>query len=543
MVILEDGDMDTTQVYITGSPATGGTEFIGADELKGYINIELQYDNNYTSTNNELPVFANINSNDSVTIATDLGEVTGIIVLKYSNNGKVFASQILNVPGQNQKIFYKIDGDTSWYTDEWQVQAYNMKEETISPLSTVQFYTVKDESGLRGLAEATTNESAKTEGRKFYLIHDIDVGSSNFTPINADTTNRFKGRFSGSYTFDSSIQWVTSTGAYNTISNINITSTNDDYHYGLFGLIDGNGTNGNGTVENFNLSNVTITNNGTKTTGTVVGWMGGSSSINNVTVSNSNITGKATTGGIVGSNRGSVNNCIFNGKVTSQAASYTCGIGGVAGVNIGNIINNKCTGEVTGGNNSYNIGGIVGHNNCDASKVVENNSFEGTKVEGGANCHNIGGIVGFNGKYTGSGMINTSDSTIRYLSSNKLSVGKVAGGNNSENIGGIAGCSVNGNFSNNECVREVTGGNNSKNIGGIVGYSIYSYFENNKCLNATIKSGAESENTGGVIGFDISGYTIRNTCEGSTIESGDKSYNTGGIIGKTASEGKIYECN
>ena len=133
-------------------------------------------------------------------------------------------------------------------------------------------------------------------------------------------------------------------------------------------------------------------------------------------------------GGLVGSNQSLIINSYATGKVQGHS-----NVGGLAGYNtistlfnaFGRIANSYATGNVIGtGNNSQNIGGLVGKN----EEIITNAYAEGN-VSG---VSNLGGLVGFLDEGTverGTGTVEKSY-TIAKVSST---------GNDNRNIGGLVG--------------------------------------------------------------------------------------------------------
>ena len=548
----------------TGSTSASG--HIDTKNFGGYVNVKLIYTKNYTETT-DLKVFANIDDKDCITIGTDLCDATGLLRVVYKNGTKQYCTDVLNITAKNTKVFFKIPGDTSWCPTDWEVTVCNLKNEVIykdasgtPQTKKVDTYTIKTEKGLTGLSYATNNQQngkyAKTEGRYFLLINDVSL-TSTFTPIctkglkNNNLERRFRGVFRGDWLFDNSQNWIrakTGTEANSKISNLKQATATNVFNLGLFGFIDGNAV-----LSHFEINTVAIVNTDADwQTGTVAGFVGENAKIEYVTVSyNKNkVQGKADVGGITGHNNGTIDNCSYEGQSVSGtvAKKYNCGVGGIAGYNYGDITNSTCNSPVSGTGECYNIGGIVGYNGSAAGKKVANNTFKGSSVSGGDNCLNIGGIVGLNGKIGPTGIISTTDTTVRDISSNKLEgTGTVKGGENCRNIGGVVGCNIYGKFSSNQCVKNVTAGKDSQCIGGIVGYNLHGDIQgcnysngNVKCLDSS-GNAAAGQYIGGLAGYSKEATIKNNTCSSVSVTVGDSSQYIGGMIGCSSSDVTIMK--
>jgi hypothetical protein len=131
------------------------------------------------------------------------------------------------------------------------------------------------------------------------------------------------------------------------------------------------------------------------------------------------------------------------------------------GWNYGNISNCYSTGNATGGNNSSELGGLVGSNGATISDCYSTGA-----VSGGSSSYSVGGLVGEND----SGSI-----------SNCYSTGSVSGDTYSSYayVGGLVGYHYTGSISN--CYSTGMVSNNvfySSYVGGLVGYSINSSIGN-----------------------------------------------------------------
>ena len=147
----------------------------------------------------------------------------------------------------------------------------------------------------------------------------------------------------------------------------------DEFHVGLFGLVDKGGV-----VENIGAVNVTVTGDF---------FVGGLLGRNYGTVSNSysssNVTGNDFIGGLVGANElleGTVSNSYSTGSVTGEEV-----VGSLVGRNYGTIADSHSNGNVTG---EWIVGGLVGTNVGNVTKCYSTGSVTDTS--------SVGGLVGEN---------------------------------------------------------------------------------------------------------------------------------------------------
>jgi hypothetical protein len=160
-------------------------------------------------------------------------------------------------------------------------------------------------------------------------------------------------------------------------------------------------------------------------------------------------------GGLVGSNYGNITNCFSTGTVSSGdnfgSGGMLEGVGGLVGDNFGSISNCYSTGSVGTGWGSVGIGGLVGWNSSDGDI---NNCYSTGFVSSRDNSFYLGGLLGFNG-----GNLD-----------NCYSTGGVTGGDNSRELGGMVGGNLdNGSVSNCYSTGSVVAGDNSQELGGLVG--------------------------------------------------------------------------
>jgi hypothetical protein len=166
-------------------------------------------------------------------------------------------------------------------------------------------------------------------------------------------------------------------------------------------------------------------------TGSVTGGvdsycLGGLVGFNNSTISNcqasASLTGERMLGGLVGQNNRTVSNCCASASVSGDEQ-----VGGLVGWNHdwGNISNSYSTGSTSVGDDSREVGGLVGDN----WGLIEN-CYSTSFVTGGDYSDYLGGLSGKN-----SGTIENCHAT-----------GSVSGGTGSEHLGGLVGYDGRGSY-------------------------------------------------------------------------------------------------
>ena len=222
---------------------------------------------------------------------------------------------------------------------------------------------------------------------------ELDAETS-WTPIGNSEENAYTGTFDGNG---------------NTIENLYINNTTNDYYQGLFGCLDQGGT-----VQNLSVSGTV------NSSGDYVGGIVGNNS-GNVTVQNCTFSGDVSSsgdlyvGGVVGyNNGGTVTGCIFSG---SGSVSGSEDVGGVVGRNDGTVENCYNTGKVSG--NRY-VGGVVGYNgssstveNCHNTGAVNSSGnyvggVVGHNISSVTNCYNTGSVTRIDSTYVG-GVVGWND--------------------------------------------------------------------------------------------------------------------------------------
>lgn len=181
-------------------------------------------------------------------------------------------------------------------------------------------FTLTTAEQLAGLA-VLVNSGNSFFGKTINLGADIDLGSSNWTPI-GNSNNLFEGSFDG--------------GGH-IISNLRISATSPrNSSYGLFGDIF------DGTVKNVGLSSVNI----------------------NVTSTGDSLR----VGGLAGNTDGTIVNCFVSGNIIGTAAADSTyngtSFGGLVGRNNGGTVENCYTTAAVSvsGSGTYYVGGLAGHN-------------------------------------------------------------------------------------------------------------------------------------------------------------------------------------
>ncbi len=161
------------------------------------------------------------------------------------------------------------------------------------------------------------NGGTNFNGKTINLGADIDLGSSNWTPI-GKYLKEYHGNFDG--------------GGH-IISNLRISATSSEgSSYGLFGEISG------GTVKNVGLSGV---------------------SINVISAANS-----LCVGGLAGNTDGAIVNCFVTGSISGTVTHSSVYFGGLVGRNSFGTVNNCYTTAAVSvsGSGTYSVGGLAGYN-------------------------------------------------------------------------------------------------------------------------------------------------------------------------------------
>ena len=261
--------------------------------------------------------------------------------------------------------------------------------------------------------------------------------------------------------------------APDTDPNVNEYSYNGFDGPGFRGVFDGN---------RHTISHLTITG---KDYLALFGQLASRAEVRNLAVVDVNITASGYyVGGLVGSNAGMITNCYSTGSVFG--CSY---IGGLVGdMRPDSILAHCCTGSsVSGGQESYNLGGLVGYNNY--GEV--DHCFASGSVCSGNRSESLGGLVG--GYLRGA---------IRYC----YAAGAVVGGDSNRRIGGLIGHVEAGAVTNCYATSSVSGGQYSQYLAGLVGYND-NYGTIDSCYAAGLVRGEDgSEDIGGLVGYFEGGH-------------------------------------
>lgn len=207
----------------------------------------------------------------------------------------------------------------------------------------ITIYTAEELAAFAASVNAGTSYAGKT----VKLAADIDLANIAWTPIGAcNTPTYFQG------TFD---------GQGNTIYNLNIDKSTDEYMYstaGLFGWVD----TASATVKNVNVDGAIV--KGSHWVGVIAGyWTGEISncSVNDAVVIGYNVNGDANgdkIGGIVGYlNKGTLN----GNTITASTVTGHRDVGGMAGavVATGTVTNNTVKDVTVSASYGQNVGAIV----------------------------------------------------------------------------------------------------------------------------------------------------------------------------------------
>ena len=261
------------------------------------------------------------------------------------------------------------------------------------------------------------------------------------------------------------------------ISNSHITTGTVSGHTNVGGLAGTNGTGGritdssaNGTITGNNVGGIAGTNlseisnsfaNGTIAGNKSVGGLVGLNQENGSIIdsyADSTVNGTASDneniGGLIGLNAGLVTASYARGNVNvsdpSQGNDHS--IGGLVGSNQSLIINSYATGKVQG---HSNVGGLAGYNTIstvfNAFGRIANSYATGNVIGTGNNSQNIGGLVGKNEE----------------IITNAYAEGNVSG---VSNLGGLVGSLEGGTVEKSYTIATVSStGNDNRNIRGLVG--------------------------------------------------------------------------
>ncbi|MBQ6726353.1 MAG: hypothetical protein IJQ89_07220, partial [Bacteroidales bacterium] len=399
-------------------------------------------------------------------------------------------------------------------------------------------YLICNEAALRALA--TTVNGGNNCAGVYYRVSQNIVLTQPFTPIGTSYTYPFSGHFDGDG---------------HTISNLTMDVTTSNLR-GLFGVLK------DADVQNVTISG-TVTGNDT-----VGGIAGASlhstikNCVNNCTIAN--YSNARWHGGIVGAaHRSRIIGCVNNG-VIQGAQSYHGGIVGFANLatTIRGCVN---TGTIEG--NSYYHGGIVGHQletattfndsvgffGCVNRGTVEGSYYTGGICGNSAFCHydscvnngtvtsnsyDVGGIAGYS----------NADATHIQKISHCTDSANVTG---SYNVGGIIGYATYARF--DSCLNHgvisstSTTAGSGYATGGIAAYATYTSFKN--CRSDAASQVLGYQYVGGIVGYAYLRDTLFK-CSNAGVVGGYNSSNNsyrGGIVaylygGAVATVGYMDSC-
>lgn len=246
-------------------------------------------------------------------------------------------------------------------------------------------FAISTAADLYNLALYLQKSSATTKGKTFFLTNDIDLsGYSNWIGIGTKS-KEFAGVFDGC-------------GYKITGLKIDETEPSVSRYRGLFNVA------GFATFKNLTISDVTI--NGSSVTnrdkasvnvGALLG-KGWGNNISGITIENANITieGNATSGGIIGYNSGTstITNCSTSGSIEGKDGAI---IGGVAGWGVGlHADMSRSSMFIRGDSGNYILGGIFGYQASWGNSSVTDCFYSGTIIGATSSdaMHCLGGIVG-----------------------------------------------------------------------------------------------------------------------------------------------------
>lgn len=237
----------------------------------GYINVLLHYKSTIETIDEKATVWANIDSEDELTIATKITGITGQVRLKFTADDQTFYSKDTFNVKDGDAIYCKInDTNKKWYTNEWEVAILDVNNMPVTS-GKVEYYTINDKDSLSSLSKAVKDgahtKKADDTPRIFYLIENLNMNGINMDPIALSCEEGklwFDGYFgSGIYENDEVKQAYIDeesgekTG-FKTISNLKINvSENKDYAFGLFGWV-----GKPAKIENLIIDNINVDLNG-----------------------------------------------------------------------------------------------------------------------------------------------------------------------------------------------------------------------------------------------------------------------------------------
>lgn len=271
-----------------------------------------------------------------------VGQNKGTLTNNYYSSctvgGVVNATNVgVGVVGDTDTFVGDVAENNGAIVDEWGLRDGNDGSAT-------KPYVITTTAGLDLLAQKV-NAGNSYSGKYFKLGANIeyDGTENNFTPIGNSDHSFYD-------TFD---------GDGKSISGINISSSSDATHKGIFGYVSGVGT------------------------------------VKNLVVSNCKIVAEQNIGAIVGKLKGTIENCHVGNDVTlSSGGAYYAYAGGIVGSCEGGTIKGcTCAATITGTNNCV-LGGIVGATTTSVPSTLTDNIFTGT-ITGNLGDY-IGAIVGKN---------------------------------------------------------------------------------------------------------------------------------------------------
>ena len=275
---------------------------------------------------------------------------------------------------------YAWDGtseDGSWYSN---------------PSATGEF-TIQNGSQLYNLSKLV-NAGTNFTGKTVKLGADINLNDKEWTPIG--NTSSGEKHFNGTFN-----------GSGHTITGLNITNANGEYH-GLFGYV----TSG-GTIQNLHVSGMIDfddTSSSSHSAGGIAGYTSGT--IENCSASVSiEVEGSGdwvNAGGIAGNTSGTIENCSASVSIDVEGSGNWVNAGGIVG-QLGSGIIKNCYSYISGNplvaesknsSGSSCAGGIAGRidggtvQNCyTTGKVSANHYYGGSSYAGGITGSVTGGTI------------------------------------------------------------------------------------------------------------------------------------------------------
>jgi filamentous hemagglutinin family protein len=509
-------------IIIASSSGAAGTE--------GNVNVNdaVTWSANQLTLKAQSNIHINANLNGSGTASLALQYGQGAVAAGNASTYSLNNGAQVNLPaGPNFSTQLGSDGTTTNYT-------------VITSLGAPGSTTATDLQGMNGGLSGNYVLGANIDAASTSSWN----GGAGFTPVGADYSTPFLGKFDG---------------LGHAVSGLTINLPSQRY-VGLFGhagagaviqnlgLVGGSfsgagdvgslvGIN-DGSIKN---SSATGSVSGTNRVGGLVGGNNKTGSINN-SHATGNVSGADQVGGLVGENIGSIDNSFASGSVSGTTA-----VGGLVGENYGYVSSSYARGSVTGTGDF--VGGLVGDNSgfMQQTNASIGNSFATGSVSGAGN---VGGLVGRNffggvgnsyasGSVTGSGEY--VGGLVGFNSGSSISSGYATGNvSGTSYVGGLVGGSSrffvtsglpssNSSISNSYATGKVSG---TSEVGGLVGWNHAGATISNSYATGSVSGTLRA--IGGLVGTNVISTIINSYATGNVTGSAPDGSQVGGLVGANA---------